>query len=257
MKHFTEDELILYFYGESRRAGPIDRHLGECAACAAAYRDIAATLELVGTPETPARDEQYGEQVWSRIRPHLAEQEHVGWLAWISWHRVSLAAMAATALVAVAIGGGIMMRQFRAPTKAPSVAVVEPRPTADTSDRARLVAIGDHLEQSERVLLDVVNATGSTIDVSAQQALAGSLIEANRLYRDAAAQAGEGDVASLLDDLERSLLDLANGPSRLTPAQLSHAVSRLDAAALLFKIRVLSDELHERALAPAQPRTTL
>src|SRR6185295_9773028 len=51
--HYAEDDLILYYYGEGRRRGDIDRHLESCAACAEAYRDLAATLQLVGPPETP------------------------------------------------------------------------------------------------------------------------------------------------------------------------------------------------------------
>jgi len=107
------------------------------------------------------------------------------------------------------------------------------------------------------VLLDVVNAEGSPVDVSSQQVWAATLVDSNRFYRDAATRAGDEEVASLLDDLERSLLDLVHGPSRLTPAELDEALVRLDAATLLFKVRVLSDELHEREIAPARIRKTL
>jgi hypothetical protein len=258
MKHFTDDELILYFYGETRRAGQIDRHLSECPECAAMYRDIAGTLTLVATPDTPERGEHYGEEVWQRIRQQLPEQEQIGWFAWMNWHRAALAASAA--LLVVAAGAGRIWTAHRGPAAAaPAVTIAQAAP-ADASERVRLAAIGDHLEQSERVLLDVANAQGKSIDVSRQQAWAASLIDANRLYRDAAAHAGDQDVAALLDELERSLLDIVHGPSTLTPAELDRALARLDATTLLFKIRVLSDELRERELAPggaSAPRTTL
>ena len=123
-------------------------------------------------------------------------------------------------------------------------------------ERARTVAIIDHLDRSERMLLDLANATGPDVDVSVEQAWAADLVDANRLYRDAAAQAGETTTASVLDDLERSLLDIVHAPSTLTPAELEDVRARLDAAALLFKVRVLSNELRERETAPLAPRKT-
>lgn len=254
MKHLTEDDLVLYFYGESRRAGQIDRHLGECAECVARYKDIAGALALVGTPDTPARGERYGEDVWQRIRHELPEQETVGWLAWVAWRRVPIAACAALLL---AVAAGLLLHSRPPHTPSPVVQIAADDHAGDASERVRLAAIGDHLEQSERVLMDVVNAHGPSVDVSTQQALAESLIDANRLYRDAAAHAGDDDVAALLEELERGLLDIVHGPSKLTPAELNHAIRQLDATALLFKIRVLTDELRERERAPMKPRTTL
>src|SRR5437667_188369 len=62
-EHWTEDDLILYFYGEGRRRAEIEQHLQECVPCAASYRNIAATLSLIETPATPERDDQYGLEV--------------------------------------------------------------------------------------------------------------------------------------------------------------------------------------------------
>src|SRR5437868_13114013 len=73
-RHFTEEELTLYYYGEARRREDIDAHLGTCAACATTYKEIAATLAMIATPDAPARGEQYGLEVWQRIRHKLPEQ---------------------------------------------------------------------------------------------------------------------------------------------------------------------------------------
>src|SRR5206468_11884464 len=121
-------------------------------------------------------------------------------------------------------------------------------------DRVRLAAIGDHLERSERVLLDLMNAQGDRVDLSDQQVWSAELIDSNRLYRDAATQAGDLTIANVLDDLERSLLDVVHGPSTVTPAQLDDVRTRMDAAALLFKVRILADELHEREAVPVPIR---
>jgi hypothetical protein len=85
----------------------------------------------------------------------------------------------------------------------------------------------------------------------------GHLISANRLYRDASTAAGDETVAAVLDELERSLLELVHGPATLTPQQLDQIRLRLEGAALLFRVRVLSEELRERELAPPTPRKTI
>jgi hypothetical protein len=127
---------------------------------------------------------------------------------------------------------------------------------ADAAQRVRVAAIGDHLERSERVLIDLVNAEGRRVDLTDQQVWAADLIESNRLYREAAARAGDTPVANMLDELERSLLEIVHGPSKPMPAELDDVRARVDAAALLFKVRILGDELRERETAPVRPRKT-
>jgi hypothetical protein len=258
VKHCTEDELVLYFYGESRRQVDVERHLGDCMSCAGQYRAIRATLSMIAEPEAPDRGDRYGLEVWQRIRHQLPPQDP-SWLAWFRWNRLAAAGAAAAFFAAVSaafIAGRIWPRPEPAPT-ASTRAAVEAAPDADA--RALTAAVSDHLERSERVLLDLTNSTsanGGRIDVSEPQAWAADLIDANRLYRQAATRAGDTTVATVLDDLERNLLDIVHGPSTLTPAQLEQMRMRLDAAALLFKVRVLHDELRERESAPAPLRKT-
>jgi len=57
-------------------------------------------------------------------------------------------------------------------------------------------------------------------------------------------------VAAVLDDLERSLLEIVNSPAKISAADLEQIRRRIDAAALLFKVRVMSDELRNRETHP-------
>jgi hypothetical protein len=129
----------------------------------------------------------------------------------------------------------------------PQPAAVAPGVQAgsEATERVRLAAIGDHLERSERLLLDIVNARGQ-VDVTVQQAWAAELVESNRIYRYAADTAGEPIVVDVLDDLERSLLDVAHAPAHLTGSDLDRLRQRVESSDLLFKVRVMSDALHER-----------
>jgi hypothetical protein len=97
----------------------------------------------------------------------------------------------------------------------------------------------------ERVLTDIMNAPAGE-DISAEQRWAEDLVVTSRLYRQDAVDAGEHSVALVLDELERSLLEIIHTPSRATAANLEEIRRRIDAASLLFKVRVLGDELRER-----------
>ena len=59
---------------EARRPADIEQHLEGCAACAATYRAIAATLSLVVEAPIPERGDRYGLEVWQRIRQQLPAQ---------------------------------------------------------------------------------------------------------------------------------------------------------------------------------------
>jgi hypothetical protein len=106
------------------------------------------------------------------------------------------------------------------------------------------------------VLTDIMNAPRG--DISAEQRWADDLLDASRLYRQDASDAGERSVAVVLDDLERSLLEIVNSPSKISAADLEQIRRRIDAASLLFKVRVMSDELRKREDAPdrSAPRSS-
>jgi len=52
----------------------------------------------------------------------------------------------------------------------------------------------------------------------------------------------------------RSLLEIVHTPSHVTAARLDEIRRRIDAASLLFKVRVLGDELRRRE-GPDTPRS--
>src|SRR4051812_30703311 len=103
MRHYTEDELTLYHYGEPswrNRRDRIEQHLQTCEACAATYRDIARTLGLVGNPDVPERDERYGLEMWQRVRHNLPAQD-VPWFTRVFGSRQQFALAAAAVLLMV------------------------------------------------------------------------------------------------------------------------------------------------------------
>jgi hypothetical protein len=259
MGHYTEDDLILYYYGEGRRPAAIERHLASCPACAAIYQEIAGTLAMVVTPPVPDRGDQYGLEVWQQIRYRLPERQ-TRWSRLIEQlfrrDRLVLAAAAATLVVAAFAAG----RFWSSPPAAFTPIVATDRAVApDLRHRILITSVADHLDRSERVLTDIMNATDRS-DITAEQRWAEDLLTSSRLYRQDAVDIGEQSVAAVLDDVERSLIEIVHSPSKVTQADLDEMRRRIDATALLFKVRVMSDELQERegarASGDAAPRTS-
>ena len=78
---------------------------------------------------------------------------------------------------------------------------------------------------------------------------------ANRLYRQTAASTGDAAMASVLDDLERVLVDIAASPSTVSQEDLDSVRRRIESKELLFKVRVVSSQVRERQKAAIQERT--
>ena len=263
MTHYNEDDLTLYYYGEGRRRAAIERHLDACDACRALYREIAGTLAMIAAPDAPERGDQYGLEVWQRIRHQLPERDPRPWRdAWASLFaadRLGLAAAAALLVVAAFVAGRVWPRVPANAPAAPQTAAAGAagRAPADVRQRILLTSVADHLDRSERVLTDIMNAPDRG-DISTEQRWADDLLDTSRIYRQDAIEAGEQSVAAVLDDLERSLVEIVHSPSKVSAADLEQIRRRIDAAALLFKVRVLSDELRKRedASSVAAPRTS-
>jgi hypothetical protein len=270
-RHYSEGDLTLYYYGEARKSRQIELHLESCAACHATYREIAGVLATITMPEAPERGEQYGLEVWQRIRVKVAEERESGFsrfsrfsgFSWFSGFPRGAFAAVAVLIFAVFIAGRLWNRSDHetlagrvngANAQNPQNRQNPPN-AEDPANRILLASVAEHLDRSERMLTDIMNAPATPADggdISAPQRWADDLLATSRLYRQDAADAGEQSVAAVLDDLERSLLEIVHSPSRISAADLEQLRRRIDAAALLFKVRVMSDDLRQREQQPAR-----
>ena len=60
---------------------------------------------------------------------------------------------------------------------------------------------------------------------------------------------GDTAVASVLDELERVLLDVSHTPDQVSAAQLLSIQQRIEADGILFKVRVIGQQLEQRQRA--------
>ncbi|MBE3132599.1 MAG: hypothetical protein IMZ55_03940 [Acidobacteria bacterium] len=252
-RHLSEDELVLYHYREAGDAEAVASHLESCDACRAVYRALQQTLSAVGTLAIPEPDETFESRMWRRVEFGLTARRRHVWLELFRQSRLALAGAMAMLLVAAFVAGRYWPRAVPAAV-APSAQASDAR----VRDRILLVAVGDHLERSRMALLELVNTEGAErVDISTEQAWVRDLVPENRLYRQTASQAGEAGMASLLDDLERVLLEIANSPSTLSSDEFDGIRQRIEAQGIIFKVRVLGSEVRERQqeAARALPRT--
>ena len=108
-------------------------------------------------------------------------------------------------------------------------------------------AVGDHLDRTQMMLVELANAETDGADVLAlEHQRAEDLVAANRVIRQSALQSGDGQVVDILEDLERVLLEIANAPANATSNDLTDLQSRITREDLLFRLRVIASEMRQR-----------
>ncbi len=252
--HPGEEQLALFLYGDADESAGIASHLEACGSCRAELAALERTLALADRHRVPGRDEAYGGVVWARVQQQLHREPPRTWMASLTPRRLLLAGGLAVLLVAAFIAG----RYSRSPQPA-QVAhggpAATPPPVKDASsgqvrDRVLLVAVGDHLERSQMILVELMNRpVDGSVDISGTQEWARDLVPTNRLIRQTADEAGEPVVADVLGDLERVLVEIANSPSPLSGAEFERVRERIESQGLVFKIRVLDSQVRERERA--------
>ena len=250
MQHLTEEQQIAHYYHDDGDASA-GEHLAACAGCRAQFDALCNVLALVDQLPIPEKSAGYGGEVWTRLRWKLGSVRRRS----RTW--ATIAAIAAALAIAF-IGGALWHSRTQQQPQtivahAAPAAAAQPAAIASASkDRLLLVVVSDHLDSSERMLLEVANADAThSLDVSAESKRAGELVASNRIYRQTAARRGETRIASLLSDLEPVLIELSHAGSTLSPDEIAALQKRIDSKGLLFKVRVVSAQVGGNE-APAQ-----
>jgi len=244
MKHLTEEQLIEYGYGEGDKAS-IEEHFAECRECEKSYAAVQSDLVEMKFAAPPARAEDYGEAVWQTLRNQLPAYEvrRRSWLSGGLFRGLSYAAACAV-LVTCAFVGGRLWERHQAATSAKNHAAPAPPPVAHAPQRVVVVVLSDHLDRSERLLVELkhVDADSSEM-VSPLRDEARSLLVANRICRQNAKQDDDPALTGALDHLDRLLAELANEPGGLNSATITRLQDEMNKDGLLFEVRVLRSRI--------------
>lgn len=249
MTHLTEEELILHYYGEEegeRDSLAVEQHLDDCESCRAFYGSLQRVFNVVDALPSPEQGPEFENRMWSRIRPHIRGRRRLSWLAWPAPWRWAAAATACAGLMVLAFLAG---RAYPPRQAAPQMAA---KSDPQAGERVLLVAVGDYLERSQMVLIELSNASPQhPLDISSEQERAADLVSESRLYRQTAAHTGNLEVTGILDELDQVLLEITHSPSQLSADEVEQLRQRLEAQGILFKVRVLGSKVrHQEEPAP-------
>lgn len=264
-----ERQLLEYHYGEAADSAPAKAHLRDCADCRMAYETLLGVLAMVEALPVPEPGADFEARVWAKVSPQLAgartARPGIDWSAWTAWFSpkrlVPIGAVAALIVAAFLAGRYVWHEKPGSPDAAITAGNNSAQAPGQVRERILLVAVGDHLDRAQSVLLEISNAEAGgsgnaqdrEVDISRQQQGAEEMLVSNRLYRQTAAHTGDSAVASVLDELEPVLLEIAHSPSRVSAAQLGELQKSIEARGLLLKVRVLDSTVRNKEKS-ATPR---
>ena len=159
---------------------------------------------------------------------------------------MSPAPLGLAAAVVVLVVGAFFAGRALSPAPSPSGAATAAA-LEQMRERILLVDLGEHLDRSQMVLVELVSADeNATVDISSERARAEQLVADSRLYRQTAEATGDVALSELLDEIERVLTEVAASPESGSSRDLADVRRRIESRDLLFKVRVVSSEVRER-----------
>jgi hypothetical protein len=259
LDHLGDETLTLLYYGELTGADEVAArtHLGVCPACRRQHDELLRLFALVDNDLVPEPPPGFEAAVWRRLEPSLAAAsgssgETSGlswrlrrWLAWPRPMRWSLAGAMAMVVVLAFVAGRMWERSPGEGTQASQDG--DAVDVAGLRERVLLSALGDHLDRSEGVIVDLATAAPAAgLDISADQRRAVDLLASTRIYRRAALEAGDRNVAAVLEALERVLVEATMSPATPSAYELAALQARITKQELLFRLRAASLAVRDR-----------
>ena len=244
--HPSDDDLILHAYGESRPelARLIEAHLRACAQCDAVWTELRETLHLVNRADVPDPSPAFERIIWARVQQELFSPRPSRW-SLRQW--LPLGAVAAAVIVAAA---GLTTHFSRTGGSGLATSRLDAR----GPERVLLTALDGHLEQTELLLIELMNGSDEAdVALMFERATAEDLVSSGRLYRVTAQHQGDIRLAQVLEDIEPVLVDLARSPERVDQSSLQSLRLRIEDEALIFKVRTAAHEVRERQQSLINP----
>ncbi|MEO6222574.1 MAG: hypothetical protein ABIP90_04940 [Vicinamibacterales bacterium] len=246
-EHPDEEALVLLFYGDTEpdEERLLTAHLDGCATCQPVWQEIGTTLAAVDAAAVPEPPADFERVMWARVQGQLEGMNVAATPWWSLRHLVPAGALAVVMLAMFAIGRywpGEVAQQGSTPPEATSALA-----SASQSELALLVAMDDHLERSELLLVELMNAPANdAVRLGFERETADDLLSSSRLYRQTATHTGNVHLAAMLEDLEAVLVEIAHSPRAMSARDVTALRTRIEDDDLIFKVRVVTDEIRER-----------
>jgi hypothetical protein len=227
MRHLTEEDLILLYYREPGAPADARAHLEQCADCAQQARSLAAVLEECTNWPVAEPAPGFEARLWRGIAARLPEK---------SAGRPRLRLFAFAAAVASLVVVAFLAGRLTTHTASPITAGL----SSQARERVLQISLADHLDRAEILLTNLSNG------ITPDRGRAADLVSEGRLLRSALMTSGEVGTLSLVDDVERFLLEAANEPDHPADEEMTTLRRRIEDDSLIFKIRIIKSNLRTR-----------
>jgi hypothetical protein len=251
----VRDRLFEYLSGElpAGESAEIEKHLRHCAGCTEDLQTLRKALEVVprrGAPPSDERDEQFWTSFPSRVQERINAgrkllpplfPDAAGRIS--SFLRFNAAPLLAGSGVLAAVALAFLLLR-PAPQRPPSEGTASSAPVTTQGPDAAL--LHNYLKRSRVLLIGVSNlrTDGETpIDLGVERTQSRALVHE---ARDLRKQTLDPRSARVVDDVEKILIELANGDARHDAPDVEIIRSGIRRDNLLFRIRMT-----EAALAAA------
>jgi Putative zinc-finger len=258
-RHMSDEDLLLDYYGEAtpEQHAEMRAHVETCADCQALDRELRAVLALVDSEPVPDAPPGFEREMWARLEPVVSGFRRTNEVrlkadttaadttaADTTWSFELPRWALAASVAALAVGSFALGRVWDTPTTPPRVSTADVR---ELGERMLRSEVEEHLERSQRVFVELVNADESVpVLLASDRERAADLVAAGRLYRRSAEEMGDADTRDLLEDVERVLVEIANGPEVESSNDLSEVRARITDQDLIFRLRVMTAGMQAR-----------
>jgi len=253
-RHISDEDLLLDYYGEAtpEQHAEMRAHVETCAECQALDRELRAVLALVDSEPVPDAPPGFEREMWARLEPLVSGFSRTNEVrlkadttrADTTWSFELPRWALAASVAALAVGSFALGRVWDTPTTPARVSTADAR---ELGERMLRSEVEEHLERSQRVFVELVNADDSApVRLASDRERAADLVAAGRLYRRSAEEMGDADTRDLLEDVERVLVEIANGPEVESSNDLSEVRARITDQDLIFRLRVMTAGMQAR-----------
>lgn len=240
--HLSDEQLVQHHYGDDDNRADVTHHLESCEQCRTSLEQLSSLLGAVKSAQSPEPLHGFEARMWHKVHGRILETKRPKWFAFPVRQWVYAAGV--TAALALAFFAG----RFTPRTEPPIVVQNSPEVARE---RILLITVADHLDRSQVMLLELLNAdTAGGVEFDRDRAA--GLVADNRLYRQAATRDGDAATVAILDELERVLLEVENAPEKWSGDELNVLRDAIDNKGLILKVRVLGSQARERVLRPKQ-----
>ena len=243
MNHLEEDQLVLYYYGEAPPADGMEEHLGVCDACRTKYRTLQRVLNTVDGFPVPERAADYEAKVWASVEGKMGGRRSLRF--WHDWRPLAIALVTA-ALVAAAFLGGRELQKAKSPAlRWP----IRPRSGSASCWSPWAIIWSDPRWSWWSWRTRALRRKGGWIFLT-NRARRRIWSKRTGCIVRTASSVGDTGTASVLDDLERTLLEIAHSPSSLSAKELEDLRKQIEDQGILFKVKIFGSEVRQRESAP-------